>query len=150
MVAESCDYRSMPSTPIALTWTRITAHADITLKNINTLEAETAQSVSLQAQSREELTRPITFDLNNPIEYSSNGTPRLTVLADNVSIDKNNELHFWASILPVTLTELTVTLVTDKATYRKTFSGIDKTFTQNARNILGINMSGATRTAKEQ
>ena len=150
MVAESCDYRSMPSTPIALTWTRITAHADITLKNINTLEAETAQSVTLQAQSGAELTGPITVDLNNPLEYSSNGTPRLTVLADNVSIDKNNELHFWASILPVTLTELTVTLVTDKATYRKTFSGIDKTFTQNARNILGINMSGATRTAKEQ
>ena len=150
MVAESCDYRSLPSTPIALSWTRITAHADITLKNINTLEAETAQSVTLQAQSGAELTGPITVDLNNPLEYSSNGTPRLTVLADNISIDKNNELHFWASILPVTLTELTVTLVTDKATYRKTFSGIDKTFTQNARNILGINMAGATRTAKEQ
>ena len=150
MVAESCDYRSLPTTPIALSWTRITAHADITLKNINILEAETAQSVTLQAQSGAELTGPVTVDLNNPLEYSSNGTPRLTVLADNISIDKNNELHFWASILPVTLTELTVTLVTDKATYRKTFSGIDKTFTQNARNILGINMSGATRTAKEQ
>ena len=150
MVAESGDYRSLPTTPIALKWTRITAHADITLKNINTLEAETAQSVTLQAQSGAELTGPVTVNLNNPLEYSSNGTPRLTVLADNISIDKNDELHFWASILPVTLTELTVTLETDKATYRKTFSGIDKTFTQNARNILGINMAGATRTAKEQ
>ena len=150
MVAESCDYRSLPSTPIALTWTRITAHADISLKNINTLEAETAQSVTLQAQSGAELTGPVIVDLHNPEEFASNGSPHLTVRADNISIDKNNEFHFWASILPVTLTELTVTLETDKATYRKTFSGIEKTFTKNARNILGINMSGATRTSKQQ
>ena len=150
MAAESEDYRSLPTTPVALRWTRITAHADITLKNIGILEAEEARYVTLQAQSGAELTGPVIIDLANPLDYASNGTPRLTVVTENVHIDKNNELHFWASILPVTLTELTVTLETDKATYRKTFSNISKTFTQNARNILGINMNGATRTPKDQ
>ena len=150
MAAESCDYRSLPSTPISLTWTRITAHADITLKNIGIQEAEEAKYVTLQAQSGAELTGPVIIDLCNPVDYASDGTPRLTIVTDNVHIDKNNELHFWASILPVTVTELTVTLETDKATYRKTFSGIEKTFTRNARNILGINMNGATRTPKKQ
>ena len=150
MAAESCDYRSLPSTPISLTWTRITAHADITLKNIGIQEAEEAKYVTLQAQSGAELTGPVIIDLCNPVDYASDGTPRLTIVTDNVHIDKSNELHFWASILPVTVTELTVTLETDKATYRKTFSGIEKTFTRNARNILGINMNGATRTPKKQ
>ena len=150
MAAESDDYRSLPTTPVALRWTRITAHADITLKNIGILEAEEARYVTLQAQSGAELTGAVIIDLANPRDYASNGTPRLTVVTENVHIDKNNELHFWASILPVTVTELTVTLETDKATYRKTFSNISKTFTQNARNILGINMNGATRTPKEQ
>ena len=150
MAAVSGDYRSLPTGPVPLSWTRITAHADITLKNIGILEAEEARYVTLQAQSGAELTGPVIIDLASPEDYASNGSPRLTVLTENVHIDKNNELHFWASILPVTVTELTVTLDTDKATYRKTFTGIDKTFTRNARNILRINMSGATRTPKEQ
>ena len=144
------DYRSLPTGPVPLRWTRITAHADITLKNIGIQEAEETRFVTLQAQSGAELTGPVIVDLANPEDYASNGTPRLTVLTENVQIDKNNELHFWASILPVTVTELTVTLETDKATYRKIFSGIEKTFTRNARNILGINMNGATRTPKKQ
>lgn len=143
------DYRSLPDYPVPLKWTRLTAHADITLRNIGIQEAEEARYVTLQAQSGAELTGPVIVDLACPEDYASNGTPRLTVLTENVHIDKNNELHFWASILPVTVTELTVTLETDKATYRKTFSGISKTFTRNARNILGINMSGATRTPKQ-
>ena len=150
MAAVSSDYRSLPTGPVPLSWTRITAHADITLKNIGILEAEEARYVTLQAQSGAELTGPVIIDLASPLDYASNGSPRLTVLTENVHIDKNNELHFWASILPVTVTELTVTLETDKAIYRKTFTGIDKTFTRNARNILGISMSGATRTPKEQ
>ena len=50
------------------------------------------------------------------------------------------------SVFPVKLTELTVTVTTDKATYRKVFRDISKTFAQNARNILGISMQGATKT----
>ena len=71
-------------------------------------------------------------------------------MPDNLSVDASGNLRFWISVLPETLTELTVTVDTDKATYRKTFSGISKTFTQNARNVLGVNMADAVKTPKEQ
>ena len=41
--------------------------------------------------------------------------------ADNLSVDADGNLRFWISLFPTTLTELTVTVDTDKATYVKTF-----------------------------
>ena len=70
-------------------------------------------------------------------------------MADNLTVDANGNLNFWISIFPTTLTELTVTVDTDKASYRKTFSNISKTFTQNARNILGVNMADAVKTSND-
>ena len=60
-----------------------------------------------------------------------------------LSFDAAGNMEFWVSVFPVELTELTVTVTTDQATYRKVFSGISKTFAQNARNILGVSMAGA-------
>ena len=143
------DWRSFPTSAVPLRWTRLTAHADITLKNLALSDGETVQSIVLQGQNGAELTGDAVVDIVSPEDYATDGSPRVTVLADNLSVDASGNLRFWVSIYPVTLTDLTVTVVTDQATYRKTFSGISKKFTQNARNMLGISMQGATKTTPE-
>ena len=140
-------YTSLPTETVPLKWTRLTAHADITLKNLALESGEKVQSIVLQGQNGAKLTGDIIVDLANPEDFATAGEPRVTVLADHLAADASGNLRFWVSIFPVTLTELTVTVTTDKATYRKVFTDIDKTFTQNARNILGISMQGATKTA---
>ena len=144
------DYRSLPSYPVPLKWTRLTAHADITLKKLTLEAGETVQSIVLQAQNGADLTGDCVIDLANPEDVATDGVPRVTVEADNLSVDASGNLRFWISVFPVDLTELTVTVTSDKATYRKVFSNINKTFTQNARNILGISMEGATKTSSSQ
>ena len=140
------EYRSLPDYAIPLKWTRLTAHADITLKNLSLEAGETVQNIVLQGQNGAELTGDIIIDLCNSEEYATDGVPRVTVNAENLTVDASGNLEFWVSVFPVKLTELTVTVTTDKATYRKVFRDISKTFAQNARNILGISMQGATKT----
>ena len=140
------DWRSLPASPIPMIWTRLTAHGDITLKNLALDADETVQSIVLQAQNGAELTGDVIIDLCNTEEFATAGVPRVTVLADNLSVDASGNLRFWVSIFPVELTELTVTLTTDKAVYRRSIQGISKIFAQNTRNILGISMQGATKT----
>ena len=150
MAGESEDWRSLPTTPVPLKWKRLTAHADITLKNLSLDEGETVQNIVLQAQNGAELTGDVAIDLANPEEFATAGVPRVTVMADNLTQASNGSLNFWVSIFPVELTDLTVTVETDRASYRKTFSGISKVFTQNARNVLGISMTGAVKTSPAQ
>ena len=140
------DYRSLPEYAVSMKWKRLTAHADITLKNLAVAPGENVQSIVLQAQNGAELTGDVTIDLANPEEFATAGVPRVTVLADNLSFDAAGNMEFWVSVFPVELTELTVTVTTDQATYRKVFANISKTFAQNARNILGVNMAGAVKT----
>ncbi len=144
------EYSSFPSGSVPLKWTRLSAHADITLKNLAVGDGETIRHIILQGQNGAELSGDVVVDLASPEDFATDGKPRVTVMADNLSFDSAGNLNFWVSIFPVTLTELTVTVETDQATYRKTFPNISKTFTQNARNLLGINMEGATKTGSEQ
>ena len=143
------EYQSLPTSAVPLKWTRLTAHGDITLKDLAVEEGETVKTIALQAQQNAQLTGDVVIDLVNPEEFNTAGSPRVTVQADNLSFDTGGNLRFWISVFPVTLEELTVTVTSDKATYSKTFSNISKVFSQNARNILGISMKGAKRTARE-
>ena len=143
-------YDSFPTEAVPLQWTRLVAHGDITLKSLPLAQGENIQNIVLMGQSGAQLTGDVVIDLACPEDFATDGVPRVTVLPDNLSIDASGNLRFWISIFPETLTELTVLVETDKATYRKTFTGISKTFTQNARNILGVNMADATKTPKEQ
>ncbi len=140
------DWRSLPASPIPMIWTRLTAHADITLKNLALDADETVQSIVMQGQNGAELTGDIIIDLCNAEEYATVGVPRVTVNAENLAVDASGNLEFWVSIFPVELTELTVTVTTDKATYRRTIQGISKVFRRNARNVLGISMQEAVKT----
>ena len=150
MAGQSDDYRSRPSGTVPLKWTRLAAHGDITLKNLGLADGETVTHIVLQAQNGADLSGNVVVDLASPEDFATDGSPRVTVMADNLAPDAQGDLRFWVSIFPVTLTELTVTVETDQATYRKTFSGISKAFARNARNILDISMKGASKTTAEK
>ena len=151
MAGESVNsYRSFPSGTVPLKWTRLVAHGDITLKGLPLEQGESIKDIVLMGQSDAELTGDVVIDLGCPDDFATDGKPRVTVMADNLSVDADGNLNFWISIFPTTLTELTVTVDTDKASYRKTFSNISKEFTQNARNILRVNMADAVKTAIEK
>lgn len=144
------DYRSLPGYPVPMMWTRLTAHADITLKNLPLAPGENVRDIVLLAQNGVDLTGNVTVDLANPEEFVTAGVPRVTVMADNLSVDSSGNLRFWASIFPVTLTGLTVIVETDQSTYYKAYDNLTKTFTKNARNVLGVNMANATKVTNEQ
>ena len=143
-------YNSFPTETVPLRWTRLVAHGDITLKDLPLAPGENIQDIVLMAQNDAELTGDIVIDLACPEDYATDGVPRVTVMPDNLSIDASGNLRFWISIFPETVTELTILVETDKATYRKVYTGINKTFAQNARNVLGINMADAVKIPKEQ
>ena len=143
------DWRSLPASPIPMIWTRLTAHGDITLKNLPLAPGENVRDIILLAQNGAHLTGDVAIDLGNPTEFETAGVPRVTVLADNLSVDASGNLRFWVSIFPVTLTGLTVIVETDQATYFKAYDELTTTFKQNARNKLGINMADAVKTTAE-
>ena len=149
MVGISETYRSRPAGTIPLKWTRLTAHGDLTLTNLGLVAGEKIESVTLTAQDRAELTGEILVDITTG-ECATEGVNTVFLDGRNLSPDQDGNLRCWVSILPVTVTELHVQVETDRASYTKHFTGISKTFEENARNVLSISMSGASVAVKEQ
>lgn len=153
MVGVSGNYDSRPESgeTISLMWNRLVAHAVITLKNLNGFTAgETLTGITLTAQEGANLVGDQKVNLvtsevvNNDAESNV-----LTLSSGNLTVDATGTMTFWACVLPETITALTVEVTTDKATYTREITGISKTFKQNARNTLAVNMATATREAKE-
>ena len=135
---------------ISMKWTRLVAHANITLKALNGVtDGEKVLSLKLTAQDGANLVGQQKVNiLNNEVVNDNTASNVLEINGGNLSIDSNGNVEFWVCILPETLTNLTVVVDTDKATYTREITGISKTFKKNARNILAINMSEATRDEK--
>ena len=147
-------YTSKPTGAVPLIWTRLVSHANITLKNIKGLTSgETVTSVTFTAQNGCILAGTHTLDITTGALTPTSGSSynSVTVKGDNLSFDGGN-LEFWACILPVTLTRLDVTLVTDKATYTRDIdlASTPKTFKANAHCTLGVNMANCTRTGEDE
>ncbi len=143
----------LPSEHINLYWTRIVAHGNFTLKNFHGVEdGETISKVEFTAQSEANLTGEQVISVEDGT-FTGNVTSNVVKLdGTNLSFvkeDGNTNLNVWLSVMPVTLTSLEVVVETDKATYRRSFTGIEKTLEGNRRNTMGINMASATRTPKE-
>lgn len=149
MFAQSANYSGIPSDRvISLDWTRVVAHADITLKKLPTFaEGETLSSIKVSAQEGADLVGSHLLNLEDGTVTLNNGATAInsvTITPTNVSIDNvNHTLEFWFTSLPFTATSLEVVLTTNKKTYTKEYTGISKTFMANRRNTLGIGMSGA-------
>lgn len=140
-----------PEDEISMMWTRLVAHADITLTSVNGIAAdEKIFSITLTAQEGANLVGKqkvnlLTNEVNKAV--ASAKTNQVQINGGNLSVADGN-VEFWACILPATLTSLKVEVDTDNATYTREITGISKTFKQNARNTLSIKMDGATRVEK--
>ena len=154
MIAVSGEYDSRPEDgeTVSLLWTRLVAHADITLKNLAGVTAgETVTGIKLTAQDGANLVGTQKVDImTGEVTNQDDNSNVIEFNGGNLSIDGEGNLEFWACFLPETLTSLMVEVETDQATYTREITGIEKTFKQNARNILTIRMDDASRTAKEE
>ena len=144
-------YLTIPTEDVSILWSRVVAHACISLNKINGIvQGEKVNKITLTAQQGAILTG--TFDLNmangdfSPTKKVSN---TITLSCENVVADASGNVTFWACINPCTITSLDITVETDVATYTCSKSGFSREFLQNKRNILPVDMSGATRTEKE-
>ena len=154
MLGHSIDeYTERPETPVRLVWDRVVAHGQITLKSLpGVASGEKVSTITLTAQSDANLVGEQNMNIVTG-EYSATSknteANKLVIQGDNLSIDANGNVTFWMSILPVSLTSLTVEVATNKAVYTRTITGFTREFIANRRNILSINMANATKTTTQ-
>ena len=148
-VSKECASRPASGDKISLLWERLVAHAVITLKDINGIASEEEiEKITLTAQDGANLVGQQKVNLITKEVVCDNGQSNVLNLAGgNLSI-VDGDVTFWACVLPETVTALKVEVETDKADYVRDITGISKEFEKNKRNVLAINMSTATRTAK--
>ena len=135
---------------ISMKWNRLVAHANITLRKLNgAVAGETVLNIKLTAQEDAKLVGNQQINiLKNEVVNNDGLSNTIEIDGSNLAIDADGNLEFWACVLPETIKALTVIVDTDKATYTREITGISRTFIQNARNTLPINMSGAVREEK--
>lgn len=138
---------------IPLMWTRLVAHGHLTLKNLKVEEGEKLQTITLTADKDADMVGEHYLYLDtHDVEKAAgnNAANSLTVKADNLTIADGGNVTFWACFRPCTWKSVNVVVETDKATYTREIdlSTNQKTFAQNARNTLAINMATAVREAK--
>ena len=154
MLGRSVDeYTERPETPVRLVWDRVVAHGQITLKSLpNVVAGEKVSTITLTAQADANLVGDQNMNIVTG-EYSATNdnteANKVVIKGDNLTIDANGNVTFWMSILPATLTSLTVEVATNKAVYTRSISGFTREFIANRRNILPINMATAERTTTQ-
>ena len=134
--------------PVLMSWNRVVALADITLKGLNIPEGENLLRLTLTAQEGANLVGDYTVNVTDG-SVSGNGENEISLNVSSLEISSDNTLEVWAGFLPETVTSLKVVLTTDVATYTKEISNISLAFKKNKRNILGIKMGDAVREGKE-
>lgn len=148
------EFTSRPASgeTISMKWTRLVAHANITLKALNGVtEGETISTITLTAQEGANLVGSQKVNIQtNEVTNNNNESNVIVLNGGNLAVDDSGNIEFWACFLPVTLTSLKVEVETNEAIYTREIdlSANQKTFAKNARNVLSIKMDTATRVAK--
>lgn len=148
MVGQSKPVEAMTEDPILMSWNRVVALADITLKGLNVPEGEKLLNLILTAQESANLAGSQIVNVTDGTYTASESTNEIKLNVSSLEIDSNN-LEVWAVLLPETISSLKVVLETDSATYTKEITGLSLSFKKNKRNILGIKMGDAVREGKE-
>ena len=133
----------LPTDPIAIQWSRLVAHADLTFKNFDFDGTEDIHSITLTTNDGAKITGTFTANVVDG-SFANGNSNQIRIEGTNLVVF-GNSVEAWCCILPVTITSLDVVVETSKATYTRSITGISKTFKQNARNLLSINMSSAER-----
>lgn len=136
---------------IPLLWQRIVSHADITLKGLQGLtENEVITTIVLTADADAKLVGDRWIDIQNGnILGPKNITDAniLTINGTNLKINNNN-VEFWAAVMPATVKSLNIAVETNKATYTRNIESCNIEFKQNARKGLNVDMSSVERVEK--
>ena len=142
---ESC--KGVPEDNLLLYWTRLVAHADITLKSLRIGESEIIESVTFKASDGVSLAGKFSLDLNANSMTAVDGetSSEILVKSGNLKLTDSGDLRVWLSVAPCTLTSLEVTVTTDKAVYVREIPSCSLPLRRNTRNIFAVDMS----TAKE-
>ena len=148
MYAVSSEYDGIPTDRIVdLTWNRLVAHVDISMRNLQIGSEETLESITISAQAGADLSGTHNLDITTgeiTLPGSSTGVNKVVIKPTNLTLT-NGAVEFWATTLPFTATELTFTVKTNLYTYVRTFTGINLQFLGNARNTLNVNMKLAQK-----
>lgn len=137
---------------IPLLWQRIVSHADITLKGLHGLtENEVITTIVLTADAEAKLVGDRWIDIQNgnilgPKTITDANI--LTINGTNLKV-KNNNVEFWAAVMPATVKSLNIAVETNKATYTRNIESCNIVFKQNARKGLNVDMSSVERVEKE-
>lgn len=136
---------------IPLLWQRIVSHADITLKGLQGLtENEVITTIVLTADADAKLVGDRWIDIQNgnilrPETITDANI--LTINGTNLKINNNN-VEFWAAVMPATVKSLKIAVETNKATYTRNIESCNIEFKQNARKGLNVDMSKVERVEK--
>ena len=152
MVSKSYEtYNSIPAGTIPMLWTRVAAHADITLTGLPS--GESVESVKLVADDNAMITGDFSLNVRTG-EFSASGESQVqnavTADASSLSADGSGNLQVWLSFMPCKVTSLSVEVVTDAARHVRKLTGLDLEFKGNARNTLSVDMSSAQRMTKPE
>lgn len=136
---------------IPLLWQRIVSHADITLKGLQGLtENEVITTIVLTADADAKLVGDRYVDIQNgdiSVPTKITDANILTINGTNLKVNNNN-VEFWAAVMPATVKSLKIAVETNKATYTRNIESCNIVFKQNARKGLNVDMSSVERVEK--
>lgn len=136
---------------IPLLWQRIVSHADITLKGLQGLtENEVITTIVLTADADAKLVGDRYVDIQNgdiSVPTKITDANILTINGTNLKVNNNN-VEFWAAVMPATVKSLNIAVETNKATYTRNIESCNIEFKQNARKGLNVDMSSVERVEK--
>lgn len=137
---------------IPLLWQRIVSHADITLKDLQGLtENEVITTIVLTADTDAKLVGERDVNIQNgdiSVPTTIANANILTINGTNLKVNNNN-VEFWAAVMPATVKSLNIVVETNKATYTRNIESCNIVFKQNARKGLNVDMSSVEREEKE-
>lgn len=138
---------------IPLLWQRIVSHADITLKGLQGLtENEVITTIVLTADADAKLVGERNVNIQNgdiSVPTTIANANILTINGTNLKVNNNN-VEFWAAVMPATVKSLNIAVETNKATYTRNIESCNIEFKQNARKGLNVDMSKVERVEKEE
>ena len=130
-------------------WERAVAHLDLNFLNLPDIEAG-EKLISIVIRTDQPLVNNFTLGADGELALPQvSGTDNvLTVLqrSNNIVLEEDASIKdVWLCVRPCTVSEFSVEILTDKAVYEKSWTGISRTFSRNRRNIMNVNMKGAKR-----
>ena len=130
-------------------WERAVAHLNLNFLNLPDIEAG-EKLISIVIRTDQPLVNNFTLGADGELALPQvSGTDNvLTVLqrSNNIVLEDDASIKdVWLCVRPCTVSEFSVEILTDKAVYEKSWTGISRTFSRNRRNIMNVNMKGAKR-----